>query len=126
MVLTEDDIGWVIRRLRNDRPRVPLRMLVGHLKEWLEEARKAAAESAAVKVAEEAAEATIVLGGGRDRGREMEGDREGSEKLRECGGTGEGGFQEGAADRRIHVVGGGPYSQGERGILRYSLHGGGI
>ena len=63
MVLTEDDIGWVIRRLRNDRPRGPLRMLVGHLKEWLEEARKAAAASAAVKVAEEAAEATIVLGG---------------------------------------------------------------
>ena len=44
----------------------------------------------------------------------------------EGGGSGECGFQGGAAGKRIHVAGIGPNPQGNRGMPRYRPCGGGV
>ena len=70
--------------------------------------------------------AILVPVGVRDREGEVDGDREGYYALGECGGPGEGGFRGGTSIRRSYMVSGGHDTQGERVLLRYKPHGGGV
>ena len=56
LVRTEDEIEWLVRRLRNNHSGGPSGMRANHIKGWMEEARKA--ESVADTEAEEEEEAT--------------------------------------------------------------------
>ena len=64
--------------------------------------------------------------GGRDVGIEGEGDQERSEKLREGGGPGKGGFWGGEDVIRIHAAGGGTDTQEGRGLSHQRTCGGGV
>ena len=64
--------------------------------------------------------------GGRDAGGEGEGNQYRADKLGEFGVPGKGRFWGGEADRINHVAGGGPDTQGGRGLPRHRPHGGSV
>ena len=64
LVPTEDEIEWVVKRLRNQRSRGPSWMWAEHLKGWLVEARKEEAAEAKAEATDVGASLLGGVGGG--------------------------------------------------------------